>query len=141
MSPELRKRFIIIFLVIVARDATGSSEVEFEGNNLDFARFQRYSMREAVVEFWEGPDRPAIEDVRNPDWLLHHSDKQTPGEALTEIFERCAEHKLIQPTIIYDYPVETSPLSKNKPEDPAFVERFELYAAGRPRPRRLPACR
>ena len=40
------------------------------------------------------------------------------------------EAKLIQPTIIYDYPVETSPLSKNKPDDPAFVERFEIYAAG-----------
>ena len=40
------------------------------------------------------------------------------------------EAKLIQPTVIYDYPVETSPLSKNKPEDPAFVERFEIYAAG-----------
>jgi lysyl-tRNA synthetase class 2 len=40
------------------------------------------------------------------------------------------EHQLIQPTIIYDYPVETSPLSKNKPDDPAFVERFEIYAAG-----------
>jgi lysyl-tRNA synthetase class 2 len=114
----------------VACDAAGSSEVEFEGNKLDFARFQRYSMREAVVEFWEGAERPAMDDVRNPDWLLRNSHKMTPGEALTDIFERCAEHKLIQPTIIYDYPVETSPLSKNKPEDPAFVERFEIYAAG-----------
>ena len=43
---------------------------------------------------------------------------------------RTWKHKLIQPTIIYDYPVETSPLSKNKPDDPAFVERFEIYAAG-----------
>ena len=40
------------------------------------------------------------------------------------------EKQLIQPTIIYDYPVETSPLSKNKEDDPAFVERFEIYAAG-----------
>ena len=40
------------------------------------------------------------------------------------------EDQLIQPTIIYDYPVEISPLSKNKPDDPAFVERFEIYAAG-----------
>ena len=40
------------------------------------------------------------------------------------------EEQLIQPTLIYDYPVETSPLSKNKPDDPAFVERFEIYAAG-----------
>ena len=114
----------------VACDATGSAQVEFEGNQLDFSRFQRYSMREAVVQFWEGGDRPSPQDVANPDWLLHHSDKQTPGEALTDIFERTAETKLIQPTIIYDYPVESSPLSKNKADDPAFVERFEIYAAG-----------
>jgi len=113
-----------------AKDATGSSEVEFEGHRLDFAKFQRYTMREAVVEFWEGPNRPSLEEVQSPDWLLRHSDKQSAGEALADIFERSAEHKLIQPTIIYDYPVETSPLSKNKPEEPAFVERFELYAAG-----------
>ena len=114
----------------VCRDVTGSAEVEFEGHKLDFSRFRRYSMREAVVEFWEGPNRPRPEEVCHPDWLLHHSDKLTPGEALTDIFERHAEAKLIQPTIIYDYPVESSPLSKNKPEDPAFVERFEIYAAG-----------
>ncbi len=47
-----------------------------------------------------------------------------------EAFERDIEPNLIQPTLIYDYPVETSPLSKNKPDDPAFVERFEIYAAG-----------
>jgi lysyl-tRNA synthetase class 2 len=91
---------------------------------------ERFSMREAVVHFWEGAGKPSLEDVRNPDWLLRHSDKRTAGEALTDIFERHVERKLIQPTIIYDYPVETSPLSKNKPDDPAFVERFEIYAAG-----------
>ncbi len=113
-----------------AFDATGGTEVEFEGHKLDFARLERYSMREAVVHFWEGLDVPTPEDVCNPEWLLAHSHKLTAGEALTDIFERHAERKLIQPTIIYDYPVETSPLSKNKPEDPAFVERFEIYAAG-----------
>jgi len=117
-------------LAQVAIDAAGSTEVEYQGHKLDFARLERYSMREAVVQFWQGPNRPAPEDVANPDWLLRHSDKLTPGEALADIFERHAEEKLIQPTIIYDYPVETSPLSKNKLEDPAFVERFEIYAAG-----------
>ncbi len=117
-------------LAQVAMDATGSTEVEYEGDKLDFARLERYSMREAVVHFWEGAERPTLEQVSDPAWLRHHSDKRTPGEALTDIFERCAEARLIQPTIIYDYPVETSPLSKNKPEDPAFVERFEIYAAG-----------
>src|SRR6202042_3268943 len=99
-------------------------------HKLDFANFSRYSMREAVVQFWEGDGRPTLDEVADPEWLHRHSGKPTAGEKLTDIFERRVEHQLIQPTMIYDYPVETSPLSKNKPEDPAFVERFEIYAAG-----------
>jgi lysyl-tRNA synthetase class 2 len=114
----------------VAIDATGGTEVEFDGHKIDFGRFARYTMRDAVVHFWEGEGGPTPEDVRNPEWLLQHSGKKTAGEALTDLFERHVEDKLIQPTMIYDYPVETSPLSKNKPDDPAFVERFEIYAAG-----------
>jgi lysyl-tRNA synthetase class 2 len=87
-------------------------------------------MREAVVRHWDGEGGPTMEDVANPEWLRAHSGKATAGEALTDIFERHVEEKLIQPTVIFDYPVETSPLSKNKPDDPAFVERFEIYAAG-----------
>jgi lysyl-tRNA synthetase class 2 len=117
-------------LAQVAIDATGGTEVEFDGAKLDFARLARYSMREAVMEYWQGDDRPTADQVRDPEWLLRNSHKATAGEALTEIFERVAETRLIQPTIIYDYPVETSPLSKNKPEEPEFVERFEIYAAG-----------
>jgi lysyl-tRNA synthetase class 2 len=117
-------------LAQVALDATGSTEVEYEGHKLDFSRVERYTMREAVIHFWEGEGHPTMDDVCNPAWLLHNSGKATPGEALTAIFERRVEDKLIQPTMIYDYPVESSPLSKNKPEDPAFVERFEIYAAG-----------
>jgi lysyl-tRNA synthetase, class II len=114
----------------VALEATGSKVVEYDGRQLDFGNFQRFSMREAIVHFWEGDPKPTLQDVADPAWLLSHSHKATAGEALTDIFERVAEEKLVQPTIIYDYPVETSPLSKNKPEDPAFVERFEIYAAG-----------
>ena len=113
-----------------ALDAAGTTEVEYDGQRLDFSRLERYTMREAVVRFWKGEGRPAPEDVANPDWLARHSGKPTPGEKLADIFERVVESKLIQPAIIYDYPVETSPLSKNKPDDPAFVERFEIYAAG-----------
>jgi lysyl-tRNA synthetase, class II len=117
-------------LAQAAIDATGGTEVEYEGAKLDFARLARYSMREAVVEFWRGDGRPTPEQVSDPEWLLRHSNKATAGEALADIFERHVEERLIQPTIIYDYPVETSPLSKNKPDDPRFVERFEIYAAG-----------
>jgi lysyl-tRNA synthetase class 2 len=117
-------------LAQTAMDAIGSTRVEYGGCQLDFGRIERFSMREALARFWEGEERPTPDDVANPDWLLHHSSRATPGEALTELFERHVEHQLVQPTIIYDYPVETSPLSKTKPEDPAFVERFEIYAAG-----------
>ena len=117
-------------LAQIAIDAAGGTRVEYQGRTLDFGCLQRYSMREAVVQFWQGGNRPSLADVSNPEWLMHHSAKQTAGEALADIFERVAEEHLIQPTIIFDYPVETSPLSKNKPEDPAFVERFEIYAAG-----------
>jgi lysyl-tRNA synthetase, class II len=113
-----------------AIDATGGTVVEFDGHQIDFSTLAALSMREAIVRYWEGDGAPTAEDVANPQWLLAHSGKTTAGEALTDIFERHVEAKLIQPTAIYDYPVETSPLSKNKPEDPAFVERFEIYAAG-----------
>ena len=89
-----------------AIDATGSAQVDYQGVTLDFDNMPRISMRDAV------------------------GDANLSGHALVEAFEARIEPTLIQPTIIYDYPVEVSPLSKNKPEDPAFVERFEIYAAG-----------
>ncbi len=117
-------------LAQTAQDAIGTTQLEYDGALLDFSKVERFTMREAVVRFWEGDSRPTLEDISSPEWLARHSSKSTPGEALAEIFEKHVEKKLIQPTMIYDYPVEISPLSKNKPDDPAFVERFEIYAAG-----------
>jgi len=114
----------------VSIDATGGTEVEFREDKIDFSRLRRFTMREALAEFWKGEKKPTVEQVSDPDWLKRHSSKPTAGEALTELFEQNVEEQLVQPTIIYDYPVETSPLSKSKPEDPSFVERFEIYAAG-----------
>src|SRR5215471_9948414 len=71
-----------------AIDATGSTAVEYEGHTLDFSSMSRFTMREAVVHFWEGEDRPSLEDVANPQWLAAHCIKSTPGEALADIFER-----------------------------------------------------
>ncbi len=114
----------------VALDATGSTSVTFDGRTLDFAHFRQFSMREAVIEFWPREDKPSLDNVRDPEWLLRHSKEKSPGAALVDIFERHAESSLFDPTIIYDYPVEVSPLSKNKIDEPEFVERFEIYAAG-----------
>jgi lysyl-tRNA synthetase class 2 len=122
--------FTAELLAQTAIDANGTTTVEFEGHSLDFSRFERYTMREAVVQFWEGDGRPTLEEVANAEWLRAHSRKATPGEQLTELFEIHAERKLYQPCFVYDYPVETSPLSKQKPDDPALVDRFEIFAAG-----------
>jgi len=89
-----------------AIDATGGTAVEYQGAQIDFGNIRRMSMREAV------------------------DDSSLKGHALVEAFERNVEPNLIQPTFIYDYPVEISPLSKNKPDDPDFVERFEIFCAG-----------
>jgi lysyl-tRNA synthetase, class II len=89
-----------------AIDATGSAVVEYQGEKIDFGNFRRVTMRDAV------------------------GDPTLKGHALVEAFERNIESTLIQPTIVYDYPVEVSPLSKNKPDEPDFVERFEIYVAG-----------
>ena len=114
----------------VAIDANGVSWVDYQGCRIDFGNLRRFSMREAVIEFFPASQRPSMDNVRDPEWLSRNSDKATAGEALVDIFERVAEEHLVDPTIIYDYPVETSPLSKNKPDEPGFVERFEIYAAG-----------
>ncbi len=112
----------------VAIDATGGTEVEYVGQKLDFGNVRRFTMREAVAELSD--EKPSIEQLRDPDWLLRNSHKKSAGEALAEIFERTVESRLVQPVIIYDYPVETSPLSKRKLEEPEMTERFEIYAAG-----------
>jgi lysyl-tRNA synthetase class 2 len=113
-----------------AIDATGSPQVTYQGRIIDFANFRRYSMREALVEFWQGPGKPTLDQVNDPEWLLCHAKESSAGAALVQLFEHHAEEQLFEPTIIYDYPVEVSPLSKNKATEPAFVERFEIYSAG-----------
>ncbi|MGH9627391.1 MAG: lysine--tRNA ligase [Bryobacteraceae bacterium] len=113
-----------------ALDAVGTTRVEYQGETIDFENIRRFSMREAVVEFWKNGEKPTLEQVKDPAWLALHSSAPSAGEKLTQIFERNVEEQLIQPVIIYDYPVETSPLAKNKPDEPDIVERFEIYVAG-----------
>ena len=114
----------------VAIDATGGTSVEFDGRAIDFGKVKRISLAEAVIEHWKDGDPPTLEQLKDAEWLKRRSTKGSAGEALADLFERYAESELIQPTIVYDFPVETSPLSKNKPDDPGVVERFEIYIAG-----------
>jgi lysyl-tRNA synthetase class 2 len=114
----------------VAVDATGSTVAQFEGHSIDFGQVRRLSLTDAVIEYWKDGERPTPAQLRDPEWMKGRSAKASAGEALVDLFERYAEAELIQPAIIYDYPVEVSPLSKSKPGDPGLVERFEIYCAG-----------
>ncbi len=117
-------------LAQVALDATGATKVVYDGQELDFGDIRRYTVREALIEFWKGPRKPSMDDVRDPRWLETHSNKLTPGEQLMDLFERHGEEALVQPTIIYEYPVEVSPLARQSQHDPAMTDRFEIYVAG-----------
>ena len=115
----------------VALDANGTTVTEFDGAQIDFGTIRRYTMRQAVIEFWPTEPKPTMADVKDAAWLHQQAPHApTPGEALVAVFERVAEANLIQPTIIYEYPVEVSPLSKQNAEDPMFTDRFEIFAAG-----------
>jgi lysyl-tRNA synthetase class 2 len=122
--------FSVELLRQTAIDATGSAVVEWNGHQLDFGNIQRFTMREAVVEFWRDGAKPSLDNVRDAEWLARHSSKASAGERLVDLFERHAEERLIQPTIIYEFPVETSPLAKANADDPAVVDRFEIIAGG-----------
>jgi lysyl-tRNA synthetase class 2 len=114
----------------VAIDATGSTVAGFGGQEIDFGNLRRMSLKEAVIEHWKDGPPPTLDQLDDLEYLKRRSAKNTAGEALVDLFERYAEPELIQPTVVYDFPVEISPLSKSKPGVPGVVERFEIYAAG-----------
>jgi len=114
----------------LAVDATGGTTVKYGEMELDFGSLRRMTMREAVHEYWNSEGRPSMDNLRDPEWLTGQTGKATPGEALALLFEEHAEKKLIQPTIIYEFPVEVSPLAKNNPERPEMVDRFEIIING-----------
>ena len=134
----------------LATEVTGSTFVKYGEHEIDFSKFQRLSMREAVCRYWpEGaappptlaelalPGGPRAAGERYNTWaqsngrepLLGLSNLKD-GEITGLLFETVAESQLIQPTILYDYPTEISPLSKCHRDDPSLVERFEVYVAG-----------
>jgi len=129
-----------------AHAVLGKHECEFDGHTISFEHFHHMTMKEAIVKHWPaaaGPG-PKLHDLEDPrtifNWVeaynkstgkpLEVSESASPGNTLAELFEAVAEEHLIQPTFITEYPLEVSPLSKQKPDDPNFVERFELYVGG-----------
>ena len=120
----------------IVMDVCGSLEVEYQGMRLDFSLpWKRITMADAVKEYC-GVDFNTIEDDLYATRILKGKGIDTgktvkKGEALNMLFEKYVEEHLVQPTFIYDYPVEVSPLAKRKPGMPGMTERFELFIAGR----------
>jgi len=128
----------------------GATKVTYGELEIDFGRFERLSMRQAIIQYWPqaAGTAPSLENLADANALRaaadrynHHAqssgadpttdpDKLSSGELTGELFEVIAEGHLIQPTFIYDFPTDISPLSKQKPDDPSLTERFELFVAG-----------
>ncbi len=122
----------------LVREVCQGLEVEFGPSTIDFSSFRRYSMVESIREFWPGPRIPSSGSLMDPaalETLLRDRNVGVPpgtswDRMLGLLFETVAEKHLIQPTFIYDFPAQLSPLSKRKAGDPRFTERFELFAGG-----------
>ncbi len=115
----------------VTMKVCGSLTIPYQGHEIDIGHWDRLTMVDAVKKYsgvdfadWK-TDADAVAAAR-----AHNVDLPevpTKGAILAEFFDAFVEDKLIQPTFIYDYPVEISPLAKRKPGDPAFTERFEYF--------------
>ena len=115
----------------VAQNVCGSLVVPYQGHEIDLGHWERLTMIDAVKKYsgvdfrdWK-TDEDAIASAKAHNVTL--PEVPTKGAILAEFFDAFVEEKLIQPTFIYNYPVEISPLAKRKPDDPAFTERFEYF--------------
>jgi len=136
-------------LSTVAKTVTGSAKVKFGEHEIDWSKWQRLTMREAIIKYWpdEAGEKPALNHFDTTESVaklvtrlnaartphMAHDPKAPAGKTIAELFEAVAEEHLIQPSIIYEFPMAISPLAKNsrKPEDREnWVERFEVFVGG-----------
>jgi lysyl-tRNA synthetase class 2 len=134
----------------IAKKITGSTIVKYGDVELDFGKMERLSMREAIGKYWpaEAGAAPTAADLaaaggaraateRYNAWAKKTAAPYAAAKGTLSdgawtglLFETMAEHHLVQPTILYDFPTDISPLSKQKPDDPTLTERFEIYVSG-----------
>ena len=118
----------------IAQKVCGTAKINYQGVEIDLeSSWERLTMIEAVKKYagvdyndW-ADDAAARACAKEKGVEVDEGDSATKGHVLIAFFDAFVEEKLIQPTIIYDYPVENSPLAKRKPSDPAFTERFEYF--------------
>lgn len=120
----------------IAKNVVGSTTINYGGYELDLGKpFERLTMVDAVkkysgVDFNEVPDTAAAKALAK-ERGIEFEERHAKGDILNLFFDEYVEKNLIQPTFITDYPVEISPLTKRKPDNPDYTERFELFIVGR----------
>ena len=120
----------------IAKNVVGSTTIKYGGYELDLGKpFERLTMVDAVkkysgVDFNEVPDT-AVAKALAKERGIEFEERHAKGDILNLFFDEYVEKNLIQPTFITDYPVEISPLTKRKPDNPDYTERFELFIVGR----------
>lgn len=122
----------------LTRNICGKDVIDYQGTEINMgAPWERLTMVEAVKKYagvdyneW-ATDEEARACAKEKGVEVEEGEQATKGHVLIAFFDAFVEEKLIQPTIIYDYPVENSPLAKRKPSDPAFTERFEYFIYAR----------
>lgn len=122
----------------ITKNVCGTDKITYQGVEIDMGKkWERLTMKEAVKKYagadydeW-ATDEDARAAAKAKGVETEEGDAATKGNVLAAFFDAFVEDKLIQPTVIYDYPVENSPLAKRKPDDPAFTQRFEYFIYAR----------
>lgn len=122
----------------VTEKVCGDTKITYQGVEIDMGKpWERLTMKQAVKKYcgadydeWAS-DEAAREAAKKLGVEPEEGEAATKGHVLIALFDAFVEEKLIQPTIIYDYPVENSPLAKRKPDEPAFTQRFEYFIYAR----------
>jgi len=122
---------VIELNTMLAEKICGSTKIVYQGNEIDMGNWTKLTMVEAVekyagVNYYDWKSDEEARAVAKEKHVAVPANA-TKGTVLIELFDAYVEENLIQPTIIYDYPVENSPLAKKKPSEPAFTERFEYF--------------
>jgi len=128
-----------------AKDVTGGTKSKWGEDEIDWAspNWKRLTMREAIIYYW--PDgagaKPQMSDFESRDAVenlvrrfnsahahIAYDPEEPTGRTIANLFDAVAEEHLVQPTIIYEFPTAVSPLSKQKPDEPEWTERWEIFA-------------
>jgi lysyl-tRNA synthetase, class II len=129
------------------KDVSGGTKTKWGDDEIDWSHdsWRRITMREAIIQFWpeKAGTKPQMSDfashvsvkglvdrIRGAGLEVAYNPSEEAGSTIAAIFEAIAEEHLVQPTVIYEFPTAVSPLSKQKPREPDWTERWEIFVGG-----------